>query len=424
MKIKSPASFGDTPNLTDVPEPPEKTSFWDDPFKWIGEKASDFGDWCQENSGHIWNFLIGTVVVVGGAVLIIATCGNAAPVVAWAAATAWSATGTYVVSQAVSQDMALGEARSPSEMLYVSFNGSMTGAVMMMKTVFLAKAMANPEVAGVSATLDGMGLRNLQTVWDRTMTDQQKKDYIMDPELMMFDYAFGSITAGLAPYVSHLGSKTRGAWPWLDGKLKGLGKSDLGQEAKRIAKEIADYSEALWDDLDDIFAGKPAPVGGNQPKLSSKEIEAIKKYTGNDYENINNSLRGQEQMTSANKATTKNLQAALDKASIPNDTVVYRGTSTDGLGSMKNLPPDQLVGKTFTEPGFMSTSTSNSVATGTFQGNMQITIEVPAGAKGMDVSGFSQFPEAEILFQSGTEMYIKKADYDNGVLKLVVKILN
>lgn len=41
---------------------------------------------------------------------------------------------------------------------------------------------------------------------------------------------------------------------------------------------------------------------------------------------------------------------------------LYRGTSAEALGSLQNLSVDELVGKTFTEQGFMSTSTSNVVA--------------------------------------------------------------
>jgi hypothetical protein len=104
------------------------------------------------------------------------------------------------------------------------------------------------------------------------------------------------------------------------------------------------------------------------------------------------------------------MKSALDNASLPQDMVLYRGTSTDALGNLKNLSPDELVGKTFIEPGFMSTSANSAVASGTFSGNMQITIEVSSGAHALDISSISQYSnEAEILFNAGQKMTIISA---------------
>lgn len=82
-----------------------------------------------------------------------------------------------------------------------------------------------------------------------------------------------------------------------------------------------------------------------------------------------------------------------------------------------------MIGKTFEQPSFLSTSTKSSVASNTFQGNMFMTIEAPKGAKGIYVASISDFaPESEILFQADTKMYIKSAKEVNGVLYIVVKM--
>ena len=106
-------------------------------------------------------------------------------------------------------------------------------------------------------------------------------------------------------------------------------------------------------------------------------IAALKQYTGIDYVNINNSLRGIETLTPENRAIVETIKSALDKASLSDDIILYRGTSTEALGSLKNIFVDDLIGQTFTELGFMSTSTSSSVASGSFSGNMQMTIHAP-----------------------------------------------
>lgn len=137
--------------------------------------------------------------------------------------------------------------------------------------------------------------------------------------------------------------------------------------------------------------------------------------------NINNSLRGLETVTPENQLTIKNMQSALSNASLPKDMTLYRGTSTEALGNLKNLSPEDLVGKTFKETGFMSTSTNSSVASGTFSGNMQITIEAPSGVHALDISSISQYSnEAEILFDAGQEMKILTAESKNGVLYITV----
>lgn len=75
---------------------------------------------------------------------------------------------------------------------------------------------------------------------------------------------------------------------------------------------------------------------------------------------------------------------------------LYRGASTEALGELKNLQLEELVGQTFTEQGFMSTSADSTVADGTFKNNMQLTVEASKGAHAMDISSISKYKsEAE-----------------------------
>ncbi|EHI97941.1 binary exotoxin A [Clostridium sp. DL-VIII] len=159
--------------------------------------------------------------------------------------------------------------------------------------------------------------------------------------------------------------------------------------------------------------------------LDKSQIEALIKYTGDDYVNINNSLRGFETLSADNAEAVDIMKSTLSNASLPEDMILYRGTSIEELGSLKNLPPDELIGKTFTQPSFLSTSTENSVATGTFSGNMQIEIEASQGAHGLDVSSISEYgsDEAEVLFNAGQKMFITDAETKGGILyiKAIIK---
>lgn len=174
------------------------------------------------------------------------------------------------------------------------------------------------------------------------------------------------------------------------------------------------------DSMGDV-PGRPLEGDGivyeNVGDLSDTQIDALKKYTGDDYRNINNSLRGMEEAAPENRVTIKEIKSALDHAALPEDMTLYRGTSTDALGDLKNLQPEDMVGQTFTEQGFMSTSTNSAVAGETFKGNMQITIEVSKGAHAMDISSISKYKsEGEILFNAGQELLITSAEYKDGIL--------
>ena len=155
-------------------------------------------------------------------------------------------------------------------------------------------------------------------------------------------------------------------------------------------------------------------------ELSDEQIAALRRYTGDDYVNINNSLRGMETLSLENQATVEAMKSALDNVALSQDMILYRGTSKEALGSLQNLPVDQLIGKTFKEQGFMSTSTNCNVID-SFLGDMQITIEASKGAHALDISSISQYStEAEVLFNAGQEMLITSAEVKNGILHINV----
>lgn len=129
-----------------------------------------------------------------------------------------------------------------------------------------------------------------------------------------------------------------------------------------------------------------------------------------------------ETLTPENQATAEAIKSALDNSALLQDMTLYRGTSTEALGALQDLSVDELVGKTFTEQGFMSTSTNSVVAEG-FSGNMQMTIEAAEGAQALNISSISQYvTEEEVLFNAGQEMLIISAEVKNGILHITVII--
>ena len=159
------------------------------------------------------------------------------------------------------------------------------------------------------------------------------------------------------------------------------------------------------------------------PVLTVNEVDALVKYTGSSYyENLNNSLRGMDDMWIENKEINKNLNNIMNKFSLQKDMVLYRGTSKDGLGELKNLKPEEMIGKTFTESAYMSTSMKPNIGSD-FSDGVTLTINAPKGTSGLNVSKFSTYSEAEILLNAGQKMKITNAKIINGELHLEVEIV-
>ncbi|AZB44532.1 hypothetical protein CEF21_20810 [Bacillus sp. FJAT-42376] len=153
--------------------------------------------------------------------------------------------------------------------------------------------------------------------------------------------------------------------------------------------------------------------------LSDREVEALKQYTGNDYSKINRYLRGtSDSLHGVDPSVIQDLTSSLYKAQVPHEIKVFRGTDMGPLDEMITLNDEgriiaeELVGKTFIDYGFTSTSITKSAS---FQ-NLPVSweINVPKGAHGAYLGQISHFPdEAELLLQARQEMVIRKAFLDN-----------
>lgn len=144
-------------------------------------------------------------------------------------------------------------------------------------------------------------------------------------------------------------------------------------------------------------------------------------WAHNKYRNINNSLRGLETATPENQTAINNIQAAMNKSQMPKNMILYRGSDIAELGDIGNLSTQDMVGKSFTELAFTSTSTSNQVASGTFSGNLQMRIFAKRGTHALDLSELSHYSgEKEILFGAGQQFTITNANIQNSVLYIDV----
>lgn len=111
--------------------------------------------------------------------------------------------------------------------------------------------------------------------------------------------------------------------------------------------------------------------------------------------------------------------------------VVCRGTGSNflmqefSLGDLSDDALQSLIGKSYTEKGFLSTCGVNGMGgQGFLNKPVQWTIYVPEGTSGAVISGISSRQnELEILINAGQKLEIVTAYNKDGVVQIVANII-
>lgn len=166
--------------------------------------------------------------------------------------------------------------------------------------------------------------------------------------------------------------------------------------------------------------------------LTRAEKNAIANYSGNYFARINARLRGVEKnLDPILRNTNKNLENALNKASLSRQRIVFRGLGDQKLfaqvrdGKLK-------AGSTITEKAYLSTTTRKSSAerfASTKQSPVILRIVAPKGAKGAQIGKLSSISsksgknlEREVLFQRGRKLQVVKSEIKDGVAHVTVRV--
>src|SRR2546423_4112585 len=119
--------------------------------------------------------------------------------------------------------------------------------------------------------------------------------------------------------------------------------------------------------------------------LTRDEGGAVAAYSGTVYKRINGALRTGKGMDDDLRKTIDLLDSAIAKSPVARRFTVYRGIGEDYASKLEAL--DLQTGDTFSEPGFISTSTHLDIARrflGLKGGGMILKIHVPAGSNALD----------------------------------------
>lgn len=151
--------------------------------------------------------------------------------------------------------------------------------------------------------------------------------------------------------------------------------------------------------------------------LTEDEKEGIRKYSGSSYSDINRCLR--KGITDPHwQKYIDSISNGLQKFELKEGIITYRGLQTNAFDG---LEMSDIIGTEITDAAYMSTSLLGS---GAFSGNVQLELHVPPGKHGASIIPLSIFPgEYEFLLDKGTKYVVRKADREQGILKLIVEVL-
>lgn len=143
---------------------------------------------------------------------------------------------------------------------------------------------------------------------------------------------------------------------------------------------------------------------------SAGQVDALVAYTDEDYAPINTALRKGKGGSAGIQAKTATLRSAMRE--IPEDIVISRALDASAFGygeddyEIPRADVDSFVGRTFHEPGFLSSSIDRRSAD-----YVELRISVPAGTRGAYLNSISEYPqEREMLLDRGTHMKITKVE--------------
>ncbi|MCX4734852.1 ADP-ribosyltransferase [Streptomyces sp. NBC_01363] len=161
--------------------------------------------------------------------------------------------------------------------------------------------------------------------------------------------------------------------------------------------------------------------------LDPSAKQALRDYTGEtfpSYHDMNGYLRGTEGYGPSAAVThdIAEMDRVLSTRAVPDDIMVVRGT---GLGHLKLDSPFDMLGQTYPDKGYTSTSLGNHPVSG-FAGKEAILhLRVPKGTPALWLEKVSKFDveERELLLARGSEFKVTRVFMDNGQVQVYGEVL-
>jgi len=162
-------------------------------------------------------------------------------------------------------------------------------------------------------------------------------------------------------------------------------------------------------------------------RLSADERTAVNDYTGVEYSTINPALRS-GQVPADLQTQVDLIDAAIAKAEpLREGLTLYRTLDQAGASQTSGLlelyqQSGSVIGATYKDAAFLSTTSDRKVAEKDFEGQVQLQIKVPAGVKGAAVKSVAVTKkEQEVLLGRNTTLKIVGERYNRKTGRLTLK---
>jgi hypothetical protein len=161
------------------------------------------------------------------------------------------------------------------------------------------------------------------------------------------------------------------------------------------------YGNAYWNDfLDD---------------LPDESRQALRTYSGNEYDLINGHLRGGTPLSDELKNTIAEMDKVMDTRPVPEDVMIVRGTAVDYV-QVNGRPietPFDMVDGVFGDKAFTSTALGRTPPP-PFDGKpVWMHLRVPKGTPALWIDHLSKYPgERELLLARGSEYKVTRVFFD------------
>lgn len=210
-------------------------------------------------------------------------------------------------------------------------------------------------------------------------------------------------------------SGSGGHWVTINGAHVFIGGSGGGS---------GESSSSSSDEVGDKWGRESFQAWGEQ--LSGTERTALVSYKKEAYRPINRSLRFPGKFSDEKNAEIKKeyidpLDSALGKATINQDIHVYRNFELEPFEKAK---PEQLIGRSFYDKGFYSTSLSKTAMDD--MGGIRATVKVPKGTKGAYIEHVASLSknEYEVLLPRNTKFKITNVKDIKGVRHMTLEVIH
>jgi len=200
-------------------------------------------------------------------------------------------------------------------------------------------------------------------------------------------------------------------------KAKPVVSKKPAEKPKRVAKEdkVPKIDKTAAGDVKDAKSTNHKQMSAAyedwHKNMSPAELDGLQSYQSSEFQNINGSLRGQEKATAGSKKAIRNIDKALNRSLLKEDTVVFRNMNEDTLNKLLGPDMKKWTGQSYNDKGYTSTSIDPTGTRG-FRG-IPMEIRVPKGTPSgylanLPGGGVISAGEQELLLGRGQKFRIIK----------------